>query len=173
MNRKGTALIVMIGIVTILGALILSLTLRVKSGISDRSNIQKHAQAFMMMQAAAIYLNNTWDSTNRSPEYPLGNNRLEFNAVGGLSGGNCASLSSNYPLAANLGWYKIIFPSATLTDDYLACAVGGSSARETKASKIPYEVRYFLKYNPTSRLFSQVAWPTNGTWPTTDGIMWP
>jgi hypothetical protein len=176
-SRGGTVLVVMIGITAILGSLTLALALRVKSSMSDRSLIQRHAQAYMMMQASAIYLNRFWDFTGWAPEHPAGDNRVRFSnaaPVGTLTGGLCASLSVNYPLAAKLGWYKIVMP-IPVTPNYLITAVGGGSRAESIPAKIPTEIRYFLKYNadPLNCKFTQIPWPTPGNWPTADPEMWP
>ena len=183
-SRAGTVLVVMIGITAILGSLTLALALRVKSSMGDRGLIQRHAQAFMMMQASAIYLNRRWDPSLKAPEHPSGNNRAGFSAVGGLRGGLCTSLSADYPLASKLGWYKIVMPNPATTE-YLITAVGGGSRAESIPTKTPTEIRYFLKYNadPASCTFSQILWPRptvtiSGTttvtnWPTIDPEMWP
>ncbi len=174
-SRAGTVLVVMIGITAILGSLTLALALRVKSSMADRGLVQRHAQAFMMMQASAIYLNRLWDGLHKAPEHPLGHNRATFSAVGGLRGGLCTNLSANYPLASKLGWYKIVMPNPATTE-YLITAVGGGSRAETIPAKTPTEIRYFLMYNadPASCTFSQILWPTSTTnWPTTDPVMWP
>jgi hypothetical protein len=179
-SRGGTVLVVMIGITAILGSLTLALALRVKSSMSDRGLIQRHAQAYMMMQASAIYLNRHWNLDGQAPEHASGNNRVRFSnpnpLIGSLTGGLCAGLIADYPLAGRLGWYKIVLPNV-VNAEYFITAVGGGSQAESIPAKIPTEIRYFLKYSAGNSLpqFSQIFWPDpiTSNWQTGDPVMWP
>lgn len=197
-HRSGTVLVVMIGISTILMGLILALGLRVKRSISDQSGFQKHAQAFMMAQAAAMYLNNAWDITNKSPEYLTGNNRILWDPVQPaapapaipcteFTAGLCANQAATRPIAGSLGWYHIRVvrasagPPVIPNDFYCITAVGGASKGRNPSTIKPnnnpadYEARYYLTYDPVSFTFNTIPLqPSSVTgWITSDPLLMP
>lgn len=62
--RRGVVLIVIVGVSALLAALVFSLSLKVSRILSSQPEMGKTAQAYLMLQAARVYLSGRWlDST--------------------------------------------------------------------------------------------------------------
>lgn len=150
-SQSGSVLVVMMGISLIIIGLILTLTLRVRQSLSDVPIIAKHAQAYLMLQGALMYLNE-WPSTHVTPPK---NPPEKLNAAGTTTDDPTKRLgfyvlgSYPYPYAnltppatptppahptpsvASWGWYFIAYESTTSTTKkyFIVTAGGGSHGR--------------------------------------------
>lgn len=118
-SRRGAVMIVVMGLITILLSLALGVTVKVYNGIKNGSNVTQNAQAWIMMQAARMYL------YNQTAVWP---------ADAALTIGNIQS--SDIPdkmLDDRLGWARIKQIGAA-TEYYVLANGGGSGENGLKAS---------------------------------------
>lgn len=150
-SRRGTLLVVVLGLITIFLALMLAITVRVYNSTKTGTSVQQSAQAYIMLQAAKMII----DAGNRSS--PLVTIPLPVTA------GDQSDLSSpagaNKPFGDILGWCRIAKDAAATSPPvFWIVAAGGSSAFGTAKVNITdgdplrnsYEVRYYYKatYDP-------------------------
>lgn len=116
--RRGAVMIVVLGLITILLSLVLGVTVKVYNGIKNGSNVTQNAQAWIMMQAARVYVMNQPMTTPGVPD-PWPNNAA-------LTIGNIPVASiSGKAMADRLGWAHI--KQYGTAANYYILATGGSS----------------------------------------------
>lgn len=181
-SRGGSVLIVMMGISLILIGLLLTMVVKTKKSLDDSILIGKHAQAYLMMQAATMFLTD-WDSTQNAPEssvmdptHKFKQNRLNYEMK---NGGRCQTLALTYPLADSQGWYYVMcwekgdaLSIPKIDPKYFVIAAGGASKVRTIPSKSPYDVCYYFSYTPSAAGGTSSGTITGPTWPSTS-TGWP
>lgn len=147
--RRGAVMIVVLGLITILLSLVLGVTVKVYNGIKNGSNVTQNAQAWIMMQAARVYIMNqpTTGMPGVAVPWPM-DARL---TIGNIP---VASITGK-TMADRLGWAHIRQCGAA-SDYYIIATGGGSGYAENKGTSISDgdEVRnamdvryvYYVKY---------------------------
>lgn len=119
-SRRGTILILVLGLIALFMALMISITIRVYNAGKTVETIRRNAQAHIMLQAAKLYI----------AEYPILASP-DWATTPSVTLGDTIP-SGAFPaqtLAQNLGWVHITNTSGgAVSGTYLAIATGGASA---------------------------------------------
>lgn len=142
-GRRGSLLVVIMGLILILLGMTVAVSVRVKASMDNSEEIQKHAQAFLMMRACKMYMDVRWARVNMDPTYasapmkmlgvfaPPSGTRSALTGGDGGDGGSTAMTQSATsapttglgPLANRLGWFHIAKKSDT--EAYIIASGGG------------------------------------------------
>lgn len=146
--RRGTVMVIVLGLITIMLGLALGLTVKVYMGMKGGVVTQQNAQAWIMMQAARMGV------TQQPGVFAAGVTAGDLSA---------AELPPGKGLADRLGWVRIK-PNAP---DYHIIACGGSSgaggtkaaANDGDAVRNAMDVRYLYTMSAAGSVTLQAAQP--------------
>jgi hypothetical protein len=140
--QRGTVLVVILGLLTLILSLTLVLTLAVQRSQSDSRTLVKQVQATLMAQAALVYLNPYWDR-QRSSFGRVASSDLGLTATGlrrPVAGQDLVG-PSGFPGAFTLGYWFIGFSGGS----YYVAGAGGSSQGSSTALAAPFDQVLWLK----------------------------